>query len=111
VVRPRLVRNRTVHTVQTSSYRLQSEKPFEELVAEAFDGPVLRLSRRIKLLEIAEDRQIRRGDALDVIEDVQQDIEAALAIRPPSTTIVFAKRFAAFATAYGAVALAWCLLI
>ena len=107
MVRPRLVPSRTV----ASSYRLQSEKPFEQLVAEAFDGPVLRLSRRIKLLEIADERHIRRGDALDVIEMVHREIDAAHAIRPPSKTVVFIKRFAAFAAAYALVALAWCLLI
>src|SRR5207244_4048681 len=72
VMRPRLVPNRTVGG---SSMRLhRGEKPFEQLVAEAFDGPVLRLSRRIKVLEIAEERQIRRGEALDVIEALQREI-------------------------------------
>jgi hypothetical protein len=86
-------------------------KPFEQLVAEAFDGPVLRLSRRIKVLEIAEERQIRRGEALDVIEAVQRDIETKHAIRRPGGTIVFLKRFVVFAAAYAVVALAWCLIL
>ena len=107
VVRPRLVPSRTLDR----SVRLHGEKPFEQVVADAFDGPVLRLSKRIKLLEVAEDRHIRRGEALDLIETVQREIEEEHAIRPPSKTAVFAKRFAAFAAAYALVALIWCVLI
>jgi len=107
VVRPRLVPSRTIDR----SIRLHGEKPFEQLVAEAFDGPVLRLSRRIKLLEVADERHIRRGDALDMIEQVQREIEDQHAIRPPSRSAVFFTRFAAFATAYAVVALTWCLLV
>jgi hypothetical protein len=107
VVRPRLVPSRTVDR----SPRLHGEKPFEQLVIEAFDGPVLRLSRRIKLLETADDRRIRRGDALDVIESVQREVEEEYAIRPPGKIATFAKRFGAFAAAYVVIALAWCLLI
>ena len=109
VVRPRLVPNRTVGVAPLRIHR--AEKPFEQLVAEAFDGPVLRLSRRIKLLEAAEERHIRRGDALDTIESVQREIEARHAIRPPGKTLTFMKHFAAFAAAYTIVALTWCLLI
>jgi hypothetical protein len=111
VVRPRLVPNRTLGTTATMRLQQQVQKPFEHLVAEAFDGPVLRLSRRIKLLETAEERQIRRGDALDAIETVRREIEARHAIRPPSKALNFAKHFAAFATVYALVALAWCALI
>ena len=107
VARPRLVPSRTLDR----SVRLYGEKPFEQLVAEAFDGPVLRLSRRIKLLEVAEDRHIRRGDALDLIESLQREIEEEHAIRPPSKPAMFAKHFAAFAGAYAIVALIWCILI
>jgi hypothetical protein len=107
VVRPRLVPSRTIDR----SVRLHGEKPFEQLVAEAFDGPVLRLSRRIKLLEVADDRHIRRGDALDLIESVQREIEEEHAIRPPSRPAVFLKHFAVFAASYAIAALVGCLLI
>ena len=80
-------------------------------MAEAFDGPVLRLSRRLKLLEIAEERRIRRGDALDAIDMVQRDIESQHSIRPACKTCVFIKRFATFAAAYVIVALVWCLIV
>ena len=46
------------------------------MVTEAFDGPVLRLSRRMDLLEKAAERRIRRGDALDLIEAVKREKEA-----------------------------------
>ena len=107
VVRPRLVTSRVVDR----SIRLREEKPFEQLVAEAFDGPVLRLSKRIKLLEVSDERHIRRGDALDIIEHVQREIEEQHAIRPPGKFTAFARHFAAFAMAYALVALAWCTLI
>ena len=90
---------------------MYGEKPFEQMVAESFDGPVLRLSKRIKLLEVAEDRHIRRGDALDLIESVQREIDEEHAIRPPSKTAVFVKHFAVFAGSYAIVALVWCLLV
>ena len=106
-MRPRLVVSRTIDR----SVRLHGEKPFEQLVTEAFDGPVLRLSKRIKLLEVAEDRHIRRGDALDLIESVQREIEEEHAIRPPSKLAVFVKHMAVFAASYAIVALMWCLLI
>ena len=109
VVRPRLVPNRTV---ESATLKLRgAQKPFEQLVAEAFDGPVLRLSRRIKLLETAEERLIRRGDALDLIETIQREIEARHAIRRPGETTIFLKHFVAFAAAYAAFALAWCSVI
>ena len=109
-MRPRLVPNRALG-VTLSLRQPTGQKPFEQLVAEAFDGPVLRLSRRIKLLETAEERHIRRGEALDAIDMVQRDIESQHSIRPARGTCVFVKRFAAFATAYAIVALVWCLIV
>jgi hypothetical protein len=106
-VRPRLVPSRTIDR----SVRPHGEKPFEQIVSESFDGPVLRLSRRIKLLEVAEERHIRRGDALDLIESVQREIEEEHAIRPPGKTAVFVKHFGFFAGSYAIVALVWCLLV
>src|SRR2546427_9726228 len=95
VVRPRLVPNRPVGATwrlhQGVGHGGNGAKPFEQLVAEAFDGPVLRLSRRLKLLEIAEERRIRRGDALDAIDMVQRDVESHHAIRPACKTCVFFK--------------------
>jgi len=87
------------------------ERPYEQLVADAFDGPVLRLSEKLKLLEEADLRHIRRGDALELMDSVQHQIEAALAVKPPSKAAVFAKRFLIFAAAYGAVAGAACLML
>ena len=107
VVRPRLVRSRAVDLAP----RYHGEKPYQQVVTEAFDGPVLRLSRRMKLLEIADDRHIRRGDALDVIETVRRDLESKHAIRRPGKAGLFARHFAAFAAAYAVVALVWCLVV
>jgi hypothetical protein len=107
VVRPRLVVSRQVDT----SWQYHGEKPFEQLVAEAFDGPVLRLTRRIKLLEKADERHIRRGDAIDLIETTRRALEKKHSVRPPSRGSIFAKHFVAFAAAYAVVAMTWCLLI
>jgi hypothetical protein len=107
VVRPRWVANRTID----KSPRYHGEKPFEQLVSEAFDGPVLRLSRRMKLLEIADERNIRRGDALDLIGQAQRELDAKHSVRRPTRASIFAKHFAAFATAYAVVALVWCLVV
>jgi hypothetical protein len=110
IVRPRLVPSRTIGTIG-QTLRLQGERPFEQVVAEAFDGPVLRLSQRIKVLEVAEQRHIRRGDALDVIETVQRELEQKHDLRPPCRTCVFLKRFGIFAAVYVVVAMTWCMLI
>ena len=87
------------------------EKPFEQMVAEAFEGPVLRLSRRMDLLEKADERHIRRGDALDLIAAVKRELETRHGARPVSAARVFATRFAAFAAVYVVVAMAWCLVV
>src|SRR5438094_10224914 len=107
VVRPRQVQSRTIDT----STRYQGEKSFEEMVAEAFDGPVLRLSRRMKLLETADERHIRRGDALDLIENVRRELEEKHAVRPPGKAGIFARHFLAFAAVYALVALVWCVVV
>jgi hypothetical protein len=106
-VAPRPVRCRTVEKVAP----LHGEKPYEQLVADAFDGPVLRLSEKIRLLEEADMRHIRRGDALELMESVQAQIEAALAVEKPGRAAVFAKRFLFFAVAYGAAAAAACVIL
>src|SRR5882757_6772519 len=80
------------------------EKPYATLVDAAFDGAVLRLSKRLRLLEEADARKIRRGDALDVIASTQRRREKALAIQPRKPLSIFATRYAAFAAAYLALA-------
>ncbi|MEO6435770.1 MAG: hypothetical protein ABIP55_08415 [Tepidisphaeraceae bacterium] len=87
------------------------EKSYEQLVAEAFDGPVLRLSTKLRLLEEADTRRIRRGDALELMDDVKGQIERAHAIQPPSKRRVFIRRFCLFAAAYGVMALTACLIL
>lgn len=84
------------------------EKPFAQLVTEAFDGPVLRLSRKIKLLEEADNRDIRRGDALDLIAHAQRRLEKKHRVRPWHPAELFATQYAAFAAAYVTLAVAWC---
>lgn len=87
------------------------EKPFEQLVRDSFDGPVLRLSQRMRLLEEAENRKIRRGDAIDLIAMTRQELEAKHAVKKPSKARSVAIRFGAFAAVYAAAALAWCLVV
>jgi hypothetical protein len=85
------------------------EKPFAQLVRDAFDGPVLRLSQRMKLLEEADNRKIRRGDALDLIAATQRELEAKHAVNKPAGRIEkFIKQYAVFVACYVAFALIWC---
>ena len=85
------------------------EKPYARLVADAFEGPVLRLSQKMKLLEEADNRKIRRGDALDLIAATQRELEAkhkvAKRIHPLE---IFFKQYAVFVACYVAFALIWC---
>jgi hypothetical protein len=87
------------------------EKPYEQLVADAFEGPVLRLSRRLELLERADERHIRRGDALDLIAAIQREREEIEGVEPENRARMFLRRFIAFAAVYVVVALAWCLVV
>ena len=87
------------------------EKPFAQLVDEAFDGAVLSFSSRIRLLEESQTRKIRRGDALDVIKSTQHRRERELKIAPRGTLSVVATRYAVFAAGFVALATAWCLVI
>jgi len=87
------------------------EKPFERLVAEAFDGPVLRLGKQLSLLEEAGNRKIRRGDAIDLIEATRAELEAKHAIYTPGRTGMFLRRYATFVACYVAVALIWCAIM
>ena len=90
---------------------MHGEKPYAQLVEEAFEGPVLRLSRKLRLLEEATNRQIRRGDALDLITSTQRRLEKQHAVVPPRKAVVFARRFATFAAVYIAAAVAWCIVL
>jgi hypothetical protein len=87
------------------------EKPFAQLVDEAFDGAALSLSNRLRLLEEANSRKIRRGDALDVIASIQRRREKALKVTPRNPLNLFATRYAAFVAAFVALASAWCAVI
>ncbi len=88
------------------------EKPYAQLVAEAFEGPVLRLSQKMKLLEEADNRKIRRGDAFDLIAARQRELEAAHAVkRPPSAWHQFFTRYAIFVACYVMFAVIWCVIL
>src|SRR4029079_18465979 len=87
------------------------EKPFARLVEESFEGHTLRLSRRMRLLEEADTRKIRRGDALDLIDMVQRDLNTLHRVTPQSTPGKFARKYFAFAAGYLALAMAWCALM
>ena len=87
------------------------EKPYVQLVDDAFDGAVLGWSNRLRLLEEASTRKIRRGDALDAIAATQRRREKELAIQPRKPLGVFATRYAAFAAGYLALAVAWCVVM
>ena len=87
------------------------EKPYQHLVAAAFDGPVLRLSQKLKLLEEADNRKIRRGDAIDLIEATRRELAAKYAVKKPSTVEIFVKQYAVFVACYLAFALVWCVVL
>jgi hypothetical protein len=103
----RLVRCRVVEKIAPR----HGEKPYEQLVAESFDGPVLRLSRKLQLLEEADLRHIRRGDALALMESVQVQLERAHAVPRPSKAGLFLRRFALFAAAYAILAVVACVVL
>jgi hypothetical protein len=85
------------------------EKPYAQLVIEAFDGPVLRLSQKMKLLEEADNRKIRRGDALDLIAATQRELEAKHKVSKRVHPLeIFFKQYAVFVACYVAFALIWC---
>ena|SRR5688572_16323273 len=87
------------------------EKPFVQLVEEAFDGPVLTLSKKLRLMEQATNRNIRRGIALDVIAATQHKLDRKFAVRRPTFKRRFTYHFAAFAALYVIIAIAWCVVI
>lgn len=88
------------------------EKPYAQLVRDAFDGPVLRLSQRMKLLEEADNRKIRRGDALDLIAATQRELEVKYDIAPRENKWrKFFTRYAAFVACYVLLALIWCVIL
>jgi hypothetical protein len=87
------------------------EKSYERLVAEAFDGPVLRLTNKIKLLEEADTRKIRRGDALDLIDAIRRELEAKHCVYKPGRVGTFLRQYAVFAACYAMIALIWCALL
>jgi hypothetical protein len=87
------------------------EKPYEQLVADAFEGPALRLSNKLKLLEEADTRKIRRGDAIDLITATQAALEGRHAVKRQRTVQTFVIRYAMFAACYVVVALIWCVIL
>jgi hypothetical protein len=104
----RFVKSRAIETVPPRD----GEKPYEQLVLDTFNGKAeIRMSSRLKLLEEADDRKIRRGDAIDFIDAVQRRNEKKHRVPARSPGKTFALRFAAFAAVYLAVAAAWCLII
>ena len=103
---PRFVKSRQIEKPPQ-----HGEKPYVQLVDDAFDGPVLRLSQRLRLLEEATTRKIRRGDALDVISSTQRRREKQFAVKRRSPMELFATRYAAFVAGYLALAIAWCVVM
>lgn len=101
-VGPRFIRRRTVEKAAPQ----HGEKRYEQLVTEAFDGPVLRLSEKLKLLEEADARRIRRGDALELMATIKWELERAHDIPRTGRLRRFALRFCCFAAAYAVLALA-----
>jgi hypothetical protein len=87
------------------------EKPYVQLVHDAFDGANLTWSRRLKLLEEADARKIRRGDALDVIKSTQRRRDRQFKVTRPSRLRAFVTRYAIFAAAYIALAMVWCAVL
>ena len=90
----------------------EGETPYEQLVEDAFAGkPEIKMSQRLKLLEEADGRKIRRGDAIDFVDAVQRKYQSRLKVPPRRPGKTFALHFAAFATVYIVAAAAWCLII
>jgi hypothetical protein len=101
---------RFVKARQIEKPPLHGEKPYVTLVDDAFDGPTLRISQRLRLLEEADTRKIRRGDALDVIHATQRRREKQFAVKPKNPLGMFATRYVVFVAGYAALAAAWCIV-
>jgi len=106
VQRPRFVKSRQIEEPPR-----HGEKPYKQLVEESFDGPVLRLSQKLRLLEEADNRHIRRGDAIDLITATRHRLEKKFSIPRPTKTSIFIRHFACFATVYLVFALACCAIV
>ena len=104
---PQLAHRSQPHQRDIEKPPQHGEKPFSQVVEEAFDGPVLRLSRKLRLLEQAQTRNIRRGDALHVIAMTQRKLDQKHAVKRPTFVHRFAFHFVAFAALYVTIALAW----
>jgi hypothetical protein len=109
VARPRFVKSRTL---VGKNPRFHNEKPYEQLVEETLgERADLKITQRLKLLEDADDRKIRRGDAIDFIESVLRKNAKKHRVTPRSARRTFAIHFAAFAAVYLVAAAAWCLVM
>jgi hypothetical protein len=107
VTRPRFVRSRSIEKEPPR----HGERPYEQLVRAAFDGPVLRLSEKLKLLEEADNRHIRRGDALDLIAAVRGELEETYRVRPHGRLHHFMTRYAIFVACYAMFAAIWVVIL
>ena len=90
--------------------QLEDSPSFAQLVAESFEGSILRYSKRLALLEEADERDITRIEARQVIDATRKRAQAANPKRSrgagPMTRRVVG--FATFATSYSLLASAWC---
>jgi hypothetical protein len=87
-----------------------SEPSYPRLVADSFDGPVLRYSRRLALLDEADERGIARIEARQLIAAAQKRAQAAhpKTDRRPHPAVNKVLRAASFAGGYALLAAAWC---
>ena len=72
---------------------------------------MLRLSQKIALLEEAGRRNIRRGDAIDLIAATQDDLNSMHAVKPSSKLHTFFTRYAIFVACYVMFAAIWCVIL
>jgi hypothetical protein len=108
VVGNRFVKSRTIDKIP----RADGQKPYEQLVEDTLGGkPEIKISDRLKLLEAADGRKIRRGDAIDFIESIQRKNRRQHRIPARSRARTFALHFTAFAVVYLTAAAAWCLIL
>ena len=87
------------------------EKPFAQLVDDAFDKAHLKWSRRLKLMEEAQERKIGRGEAIAVIKAAERRRAKQFKLESPTGLRAFGMRYAMFAAGYLALAIAWCVVM
>jgi hypothetical protein len=107
----RFVEARTIADSPTAVRKPARQLSYADLVAQSFEGPVLRYSTRLALIEEAEDRGIGAIEARQIIAAAQKHAQASHAKRDccfSSSAARGVMQFASFAAGFTVLATGWC---